>query len=64
LEQKVHGSFSQPEVDKPNVVIAIAGPAMHLINKAKHLVGAGQHCEVFYTGSLPAPQAPTQAASQ
>jgi hypothetical protein len=55
LEQKVHGSFSHPEVDKPNVVIALAGPAMHLLNQAKHLVGAG-HCQPFYTGSLPAPQ--------
>jgi uncharacterized protein involved in outer membrane biogenesis len=64
LVQKVHGSFSQPEVDKPNVVIAIAGPAMHLINKAKHLVGAGQHCEVFYAGSLPPPQAASPAAAQ
>jgi len=57
LEQKVHGSFGHPEVDKPNVLIALAGPAMHLVNKAKHLVGAG-HCEVFYTGSLPPPQLP------
>jgi len=55
LEQKVHGSFSHPEVDKPNVVIALAGPAMHLLNQAKHLVGVG-HCQPFYTGSLPAPQ--------
>ena len=55
LEQKVHGAFDHPEVDKPNVLIALAGPAMHLLNKAKHLVGAG-HCEVFYTGSLPPPQ--------
>jgi uncharacterized protein involved in outer membrane biogenesis len=62
LLQKVHGSFSQPQVDKPNVVIAIAGPAMHLINKAKHMVGAGQHCEVFYAGSLPPPQGAPQAA--
>jgi uncharacterized protein involved in outer membrane biogenesis len=55
LEQKVHGTFSHPEVDKPNVLIALAGPVTHLVNKAKHLVGAG-HCEVFYTGALPAPQ--------
>ena len=56
VEQKVHGPFSHPEVDKPNVVTSLAGPAAHLLKKAEHLLGAGQHCELFYAGSLPAPQ--------
>jgi AsmA protein len=56
VEQKVHGPFSHPEVDKPNVVTSLAGPAVHLLKKAEHLLGAGKHCEVFYAGSLPPPQ--------
>jgi AsmA protein len=56
VEQKVHGPFSHPEVDKPNVVTSLAGPAVHLLKKAEHLLGAGEHCEVFYAGSLPPPQ--------
>jgi uncharacterized protein involved in outer membrane biogenesis len=55
VEQKVRGPFSHPEVDKPNVVTSLAGPAVHLIKKAEHLLGTGEHCEVFYNGSLPPP---------
>jgi AsmA protein len=53
VEQKVHGSFSHPDVDKPNVAASLAGPALHLIKKASRAMGS--HCEVFYAGSLPAP---------
>jgi uncharacterized protein involved in outer membrane biogenesis len=56
VEQKVHGPFSHPEVDKPNVVTSLAGPAVHLLKKAEHMLGAAKQCEVFYTGSLPPPQ--------
>jgi uncharacterized protein involved in outer membrane biogenesis len=55
VEQKVHGPFSNPDVEKPNVLISLAGPALHLIRKASHALGGG-HCEAFYTGSLPPPQ--------
>jgi uncharacterized protein involved in outer membrane biogenesis len=55
VEQKVHGSFSHPDVEKPNVMISLAGPALHLVRKASHALGGG-HCEAFYTGSLPPPQ--------
>ncbi|MFI4866564.1 MAG: AsmA family protein [Steroidobacterales bacterium] len=55
VEQKVHGPFSNPDVEKPNVLISLAGPALHLIRKATHALGGG-HCQVFYSGSLPPPQ--------
>jgi AsmA protein len=55
VEQKVHGPFSNPDVEKPNVLISLAGPALHLIRKASHALGGGR-CEVFYSGSLPPPQ--------
>ena len=54
VEQKVHGSFSHPDVEKPNVAASLAGPALHLIKKASRALGS--HCDVFYAGSLPAPQ--------
>jgi hypothetical protein len=54
VQQKVHGLFSHPDVDKPNVVTSLAGPALHLVKKASRAMGS--HCEVFYAGSLPAPQ--------
>jgi AsmA family/AsmA-like C-terminal region len=51
VQQKVHGSFSHPDVDKPNVVVSLAGPALHLLKKASRALGS--HCDVFYAGSLP-----------
>jgi uncharacterized protein involved in outer membrane biogenesis len=54
VEQKVHGSFSHPDIEKPNVMASLAGPALHLIKKASRAMGS--QCEVFYAGSLPPPQ--------
>jgi uncharacterized protein involved in outer membrane biogenesis len=53
VSQTIHGPFAKPEVDKPNVLEVLSGPARHLLNKAKHLLGG--KCAVFYTGSLPQP---------
>ena len=53
VQQKVRGPFGHPEVEKPNVVRSLAGPALHLLKKARHALGG--HCEVFYAGSLPPP---------
>jgi uncharacterized protein involved in outer membrane biogenesis len=60
VEQKVRGSFSHPDVGEPNIVSSLAGPALHLLDKARHLVGGpvgGGHCQVFYSGALPPPPA-------
>lgn len=54
VQQNVHGPFSKPDVDKPNVVGSLTGPVRRLLNKAKHLMGG--RCEPFYTGSLAPPQ--------
>ena len=58
VEQKVRGSFSHPDVGEPNIVSSLAGPAVHLLDKARHLGGgpvAVGHCQVFYAGALPPP---------
>jgi hypothetical protein len=54
VEQKIRGSFHKPEVDRPNVVTAVTGPARKLFNKSKSLLGA--KCTVFYSGAVQAPQ--------
>jgi AsmA protein len=54
VKQRIHGSFRNPEVDKPNVVTAITGPARKLLNKGKRLLGA--KCEVFYAGAVQPPK--------
>jgi uncharacterized protein involved in outer membrane biogenesis len=54
VQQTARGPFSQPNVEKPNVFVSLSGPVHTLFKQAKHLLGG--HCEVFYAGSLPAPQ--------
>jgi len=54
VEQKIHGSFHKPDVEKPNVVTAIASPARMLLNKGKSLFGA--KCVVFYSGAVQPPK--------
>jgi uncharacterized protein involved in outer membrane biogenesis len=54
VQQTARGPFSQPDVEKPNVLVSMTGPVHTLVKQAKHLLGG--HCEVFYAGSLPPPQ--------
>jgi uncharacterized protein involved in outer membrane biogenesis len=54
VAQKIHGSFRKPEVEKPNVVTAITGPARGLLSKGKKLFGA--KCAVFYSGAVQPPK--------
>jgi len=50
VEQKVRGSFSQPDIEKPNVLVSMTGPLSSLVRKGVKLLGA--KCEVFYGGSV------------
>ena len=54
VQQTARGPFSQPDVAKPNVLVSLTGPVHTLLKQAKHLLGG--HCQVFYSGSLAAPQ--------
>jgi hypothetical protein len=54
VEQKIHGPFHQPQVEKPSVLAALAGPARKLRTQAKGLLGG--RCEAFYTGSVAPPK--------
>jgi AsmA protein len=52
-KQKIRGPFSQPKVEKPDVMRTLAGPARALVKEAKDLFGG--KCEVFYAGSVEPP---------
>jgi uncharacterized protein involved in outer membrane biogenesis len=54
VEQKIRGSFSKPEVEKPSILTSLAGPARKLLRQAKGLFG--WHCDVFYAGSVAPPR--------
>lgn len=51
VRQKIHGSFHDPMVDKPNVFKTLAGPVVSLFKNGQALLLDGD-CEVFYTGSV------------
>ena len=55
VEQLVHGSFQEPEIETPNVLIALAGPVLSLLEQGLELV-SDEDCVPFYEGSLPARQ--------
>jgi AsmA protein len=54
VEQKIRGPFRGPDVEKPNVLIAIAGPVRKLFNKTRSALGA--KCPVFYAGTVAPPK--------
>jgi uncharacterized protein involved in outer membrane biogenesis len=55
VKQKIHGPIRKPVVEKPNVLMSLAGPALNLLKQARALFPGGK-CEMFYTGSVPAPK--------
>ena len=54
VQQRITGSFQKPVVEEPNLLHALAGPALSLLRKARDLL-PGAACNVFYAGSVPAP---------
>ena len=54
VRQQIRGTFQNPVVEKPNVFESVAGPALRLLKKGNELLGGGR-CEVFYAGSVTAP---------
>ena len=55
VKQKIHGPFQKPVVEKPSVLLSLAGPTLNLLRQAGDLVTGGTG-EVFYAGSVPAPK--------
>jgi hypothetical protein len=55
VKQKIHGPLRKPVVEKPSVLTSLAGPALNLLKQARDLF-TDEPCELFYTGSVPAPK--------
>ena len=55
VKQKIHGPFQKPVVEKPSILMSLAGPTLNLLRQAGDLVTGGTG-EVFYAGSVPAPK--------
>ncbi|HSQ99456.1 MAG TPA: AsmA family protein [Sphingomicrobium sp.] len=53
-QQKIRGPFGKPEVEQPNILISLAGPALRLLRQAQSLFGG--KCDVFYAGSVASPR--------
>jgi hypothetical protein len=50
VQQKVHGPFMDPVVEKPSALGTVTGPTRTLLRQAKRLLGG--KCAVFYAGSV------------
>lgn len=55
LTQKVHGSFSRPEIGNINVLRSLTSPVTSLVKSALKLFDSGP-CDVFYSGSVAPPE--------
>lgn len=53
--QKIEGSFKNPRIDKPSIVMrSLMGPILSLTKKPLEMLEGGK-CEVFYRGSVEQP---------
>jgi len=55
VEQKISGPFQKPQVEQPNILVSLAGPALKLLKKGRDLFPGGK-CKAFYTGSVSPPK--------
>jgi uncharacterized protein involved in outer membrane biogenesis len=55
VKQKISGPFQKPVVEKPNILVSLAGPALKLLKQGRDVLPGGK-CEVIYTGSVAPPQ--------
>jgi AsmA protein len=54
-QQKIHGSFGNPVVEKPSALTSLTGPVVKLLKQVRRLFPGGE-CEVFYAGSVAPPK--------
>ncbi len=55
VQQTIHGAFNNPIVEKPSALKSLTGPVLKLLKQVGSLFPGGE-CEVFYAGSVQAPQ--------
>ena len=54
VEQQITGPFHDPEIQKPNVLVAVTGPMLDLVQRGVRAI-TNRDCDTFYSGSLPHP---------
>lgn len=54
VEQQITGPFHDPEIGKPNVLVAVTGPMLDLVERGVQAI-TNNDCDPFYTGSMPHP---------
>lgn len=54
VEQRITGPFREPEIERPNFLVAATGPILDFVKRGVRRI-TGADCEVFYTGSIPHP---------
>lgn len=55
VRQAIRGSFAEPEIGKPRILMSLAGPVLGLVRRARRVLPA-EPCEPFYRGSVAAPE--------
>jgi len=55
VRQELRGTFKEPELKKPTVLMSLLGPARKIFTRAKDLLPLGP-CTVFYAGSVEPPE--------
>lgn len=55
IQQKIQGSFTEPQVDKSQILFSIAGPVLNLLQQGAALF-IGESCEAFYNGNVTVPK--------
>jgi AsmA protein len=54
VEQRIHGKFQDPEIEKPHFLITLVAPLIDIVERGVGLFW-GIECEPFYTGELGPP---------
>jgi len=55
VQQKIHGAFNKPAVEKPSTLKSLTGSVANLLKQVGRLFSGGE-CEVFYAGSVAPPK--------
>jgi len=54
VRQEVGGSFTQPQVERPDVIVTLVGPLLKILEQGVSLF-TDEPCEVFYSGAVRTP---------
>lgn len=55
VEQRITGPFHEPEIERPNFLVAVTGPMLDVIKRGVQAI-TDADCEIFYAGSISHPQ--------